>query len=177
MKSHVPKIPIAIIEQTEEKPFNRGKLLNIGALQFPSEYYIMHDIDMLPVDFRYEPPSFDDSVIQFALSDIQKEDYLGGVTMFPHPIFIKIGGYNNDYFHRAEDNEMMFNLKRLGIPVYNDFQKFRQLPHPRTGKEFDPKLWKKAQEKRRIQDQLNSCAYDIIATSHLKNITHLIVSL
>lgn len=175
MQERMPDIPICLVEQEPGKPFNRARLLNIGAIQCPANYYIMHDVDMLPEFDGYLPSPFAD-VIQFASSKIQIKDYLGGVTMFTHPVFQKIGGYHNDYFHRAEDNEMMFNLKRLRIPVLEDHRKFKELPHERTKTEFVAALWNKAQQKRSEQNQLAHCEYKIINKDIIGNVTHLLVS-
>lgn len=155
-------IRIAVIEQGPGKPFNRGRLLNIGALEFPDVYYIMHDVDMLLNPDEWYDSSPHAEVIQMASSKIQLRDYLGGVTMFTHPVFHKAGGYHNDYFHRAEDNEMRFNLQRLRIPVLEEHKKFTTLPHPRNDKqEFIASLWQKAQQKRSEQNQLAHCEYQI----------------
>ena len=49
---------ILIINQVDEKPFNRAKLLNVGAklLEDEVDYFAFHDVDLLPlesVDYRY----------------------------------------------------------------------------------------------------------------------------
>jgi hypothetical protein len=176
MQKHLPNMLICIVEQSDLKPFNRAKLLNIGALECPSQYYIMHDVDMLPIDCMYKPSPYAE-VMQFTASKIQLKDYLGGVTMFSHPVFYKAGGYNNEYFHRAEDNEMRFNLKRLRIPVLEEHHEFINLPHVRKSQEFVAALWHKAQQKRSQQDQLYSCVYKILAKNNYGNITHLKVAL
>ena len=47
---------LIVVEQSDDLPFNRGKLLNIGfktALRKQCDYVVFHDIDMLPVDVDY----------------------------------------------------------------------------------------------------------------------------
>jgi len=169
-------IPICIVEQAHGRAFNRGKLLNIGYLENPGyTHYIFHDVDMLPygiVNYMIKPTI---PVIQLVRSDIQVMGYLGGVTRFSSFTFKKAGGYNNDYYHRAEDNEMAFNLKRLGISVINKFTKFEPLPHERKGPEFDPALWQKAQLRRKFQNQLQICEYKLINTKEIGNVKHIVV--
>lgn len=170
---------ICVVEQTEGKSFNRAKLLNIGYLENRTGYdtYVFHDVDMLPignVDYGHSPYYM--SVTQLAKSDIQKVGYLGGVTKFTQEAFYTVGGYNNEYYHRAEDNEMMFNLKRLGIRVFNSSYNFKTLPHERKGPEFDPVLWQKAQLKRTVQNQLGICQYEVIQTKEIDNVRHIIVN-
>lgn len=177
MQIHYPSMPICIVEQYGNKPFNRGKLLNIGYLENTGySHYIFHDVDMLPinVDYLTKIPC---AVLQLARSEIQLFDYLGGVTRFGARTFRKAGGYNNEYYHRAEDNEMAFNLKRLFIPVINKFGTFKVLEHERKGPEFDPALWKKAQLKRKQRNQLECCKYGIKNEQLHGNVKHILASL
>lgn len=170
-------IPICIVEQSIGKAFNRGKLLNIGYLENHNyRNYIFHDVDMLPVDVSYAI-KYTVPIVQLANSDIQLFDYLGGVTRFARVAFKKSGGYNNEYFHRAEDNEMMFNLKRLGMNVIRKPGKYTYMQHERKGPEFDPGLWEKAKKQRVIQDQLSVCNYEIVSNKFTDNVRHITVNL
>lgn len=178
MAKYYAHLPICIVEQAEGRPFNRAKLLNVGYLENRTCYdtYIMHDVDMLPsVNVDYGTSAFYMSVEQLADSAIQMYDYLGGVTKFTQEAFWRAGGYNNEYYHRAEDNEMMFNLKRLGIKVIEKPQQFKCLPHQRKGPEFDPALWRKAQQKREVQNQLECCEYKVANIQQFGTIKHITV--
>lgn len=159
MRAYLPDAKIVVVEQVEGKPFNRGKLINVGFKEICSTHFIAHDVDMLPIKVNYDQKP---GVTQLASSDIQRYGYLGGVTMFDKETFERAGGYHNDYFHRAEDNEMNFNLHRLRIPVKYRTGEFHNLPHDRTYPEFDHELWEKAQRPREIQDQLQCCNYKVI---------------
>lgn len=177
MAIHYPAIDICIVEQAPGKPFNRGKLLNVGFLQSAGyRHYIFHDVDMLPVDAKYET-KHNVTVLQLAKSDIQLFGYLGGVTRFGPIVFKEAGGYHNDYYHRAEDNEMRFNLKRLCINVIEKPQTFTMLNHERQGLEFDPALWQKAQQKREVQNQLKCCEYKVNDVSEFGNVKHITVEI
>jgi hypothetical protein len=180
MQKYYPSIDLCVIEQTQGKPFNRAKLLNIGYLQNQNyKKYIFHDVDMLPFAANYYLAKYHAApVVQLASSNIQRIDYLGGVTRFTNHAFKASGGYNNEYFHRAEDNEMMFNLKRLGIRVLNKPGKYHYLQHERKGPEFDPALWAKAQQPRIIQNQLTVCQYEVIVNAKLNNgVRHIIAAI
>lgn len=174
MNKYLPGAPVIVVEQADSKPFNRGKLINCCFLEFKPDYFVAHDVDLIPIDVDY---SFSPWVTQLAKSEIQKVDYLGGVTMFTDASFERVGGYNNDFYSRGEDNEVSFNLKRRGIPVSNRFGIFEQLPHPRTGPEFIPNLWHKAQQKRKIQDQLSVCKYKLVSKEQKEGYLHLKVGL
>lgn len=155
-------VSILIVEQADGKPFNRGKLLNVGFLNTDAEYVIMHDVDMVPLEADYSPRH---GITQLARSKIQIQDYLGGVTMFDRGTFQLLGGYHNEYWHRAEDNELMFQAKRKKVPIHNRFNTYKSLAHPRPVLEFDPVLWRKAQFPRTVNDQLGCCEYTIIHRS------------
>lgn len=173
IQAYLPGDEIIVVEQADQKPFNRGKLLNVGFIHSDSTHVVFHDVDMLPVKVSYLERG---NVTQIAFSDIQLVDYLGGVTMFERKTFKSAGGYHNDYFHRAEDNEMRFKLKKLGIPVLNRFGIFKELQHERPAIEFDPVLWQKAQLPR-TKDMLKTCEYKLISKEVKDGYTHLKVEL
>lgn len=166
-------IYIYVIEQADDKPFNRGKLLNVGFLETMFLFYIFHDVDFLPMRGSYRGAQ---GVTQMAKSNIQLTNYIGGVTMFNRNTFVESEGYHNDYFHRAEDNEMWFNLKKKEIPVLYRFAAFQQLPHDRTGPEFIPELWQKAQLPR-TNNMLKTCEYKLISKEVKDEYTHLKIEL
>lgn len=170
MNKYLPDASIVIVEQADDNPFNRGKLLNVGAVVTDTSHLVFHDVDMLPVNVDYtERPG----ITQLAGSSIQLFDYLGGVTMFERSIFV---GYNNHYFHRAEDNEMMFHMKRIGVRVQYNTGIFNTLPHPRTGPEFDPQLWKLAQIPRTV-NMLETCSYELVQDLQHTGYRHIKVKL
>jgi N-terminal region of glycosyl transferase group 7 len=159
LKEFIPAMSghdIYIIGQADDKPFNRGKLINVGFLEARPEIFIAHDVDMIGEDLAYlKRPGIN----QLCESSIQLVDYLGGATMFWAEMF---PGYHNDFWHRAEDNELMFEIKRLKYRVDKFNFKFKQLPHERTGPEFIPELWAKAQLPRTV-NMLETCKYEIVS--------------
>lgn len=180
MKMNRQEKEIIIIEQSARHNFNRGKLLNVGAIHADGDILIFHDVDMIPLFERY--PDDANTIIQLKSSEIQKENYLGGVTLFPRDIFFKAaGGYSNKFYSRAEDNEMMFNLKRNNIPWIEYFHPFLELNHKRPDVEFDESLWKRAQMSRPIDDGANHCLYYLksstIQSGRELFIRHLIVEI
>jgi hypothetical protein len=111
---------LIIVEQSDDKPFNRGKLLNIGFLEAEKlgcNYVVFHDVDMLPIDADY---SYSEIPIHLAGNKTTSETYFGGVTIFPIEEFKKINGYPNNYWGWGfEDDEL---LKRCQI---TDIKKIR----------------------------------------------------
>lgn len=166
MKFSLPHAEFCIVEQDGEKPFNRGKLLNIGFLETQADYYCFHDVDMLPLQVDYSYPVIP---TQLAKSSIQTSGFFGAVTMFNKRDFMKANGFNNTYFHRAEDNEMWFNLKRILMPYRERFGVFRELSHERPAVEFDPVLWEKAKHPRPLYDGLSHTSYTVTERTQIDN--------
>ena len=105
---------IFIIEQSDDKPFNRGKLLNAGytyATESGCDYFVFHDVDMLPEDVDY---SYTDKPLHLA-THLQEHDYettffdyFGGVTMFNKEDFELINGFSNEYWGWGfEDDDLL----------------------------------------------------------------------
>ena len=105
---------IFIIEQSDDKPFNRGKLLNVGythAIESGCDYFTFHDVDMLPEDVDY---SYTDKPLHLA-THLQEHDYettffdyFGGVTMFNKEDFELINGFSNEYWGWGfEDDDLL----------------------------------------------------------------------
>ena len=112
---------LIVVEQADDLPFNRGKLLNIGfeyAVRQQCDYVVFHDIDMLPIDVDY---SYSDVPIHLATgftnSDREIFDtYFGGVTLFPVDLFKKVNGYSNEYWGWGfEDDDLLMRLTEQHI--------------------------------------------------------------
>ena len=116
MKDYLKDIEyeIFIIEQSDNKPFNRGKLLNVGykyAVNKGCDYFVFHDVDMLPEDVDY---SYSEKPLHLA-THLQEHDYettffdyFGGVTMFTKEDFKTINGFSNEYWGWGfEDDDLL----------------------------------------------------------------------
>lgn len=111
---------IIIVEQSDEKPFNRGKLLNIGvkkAIELGCNYVALHDIDMLPINVDYSYTNRPTHLANKFISDnsqknIVFDEYFGGVTLFTIKDYLKVNGYSNDYWGWGyEDDDLLFRCK------------------------------------------------------------------
>ncbi len=115
---------LIIVEQSDDMPFNRGKLLNIGyekAKKLECKYVVFHDVDMLPIKVDY---SFSEIPIHLATSfednsHIKRvifDEYFGGITLFPMNVFEEINGYSNEYWGWGfEDDDLLYRCKENGI--------------------------------------------------------------
>lgn len=125
---------IIIAEQMDEESFNRGALLNAGALQaieLGCDYLVFHDVDLIPryVDYSYSevPVELVGKVINDSFEEGFKinlkekgitEDYFGGAVLFPVDLFKKVNGYSNRYEGWGfEDNDLLERCKEKYIPL------------------------------------------------------------
>ncbi len=127
---------ILIIEQGDNKEFNRAKLLNVGYAEFPDfDYYAFHDVDMLPIDSDYSyidgPTHLASRAEQFNYK-LPYDGYFGGVTLFDKESFIKINGYSNEYWGwGAEDDDVLLRCSIMGVPTFRKDCRYRSLSHER----------------------------------------------
>jgi predicted peroxiredoxin len=115
---------IFVIEQSDSKPFNRGKLLNIGykiACENNCDYFVFHDVDMLPYKVDY---SYTDKPLHLA-THLQENDYettffdyFGGVTLFNKEDFASINGYSNEYWGWGfEDDDLLIRCLQSNLEL------------------------------------------------------------
>lgn len=128
---------IFIINQDDNKPFNRAKLLNVGFKESEDfDYFAFHDVDMLPTDSDYTyvdgPTHLATEVEQFEFK-LPYDGYFGGVTIFDKDSFRKINGYANEYWGwGAEDDDVLLRCAILGIQTSRKLCRYRSLDHSRN---------------------------------------------
>ena len=117
---------IFVIEQYDLKPFNRGRLLNIGykiATQSGCDYVCFHDVDMLPeiADYSYpaKPTHLASQLSNYNYS-IPYDEYFGGVTLFNKYDFEVVNGFSNQYWGWGYEDDDLLNrcyVKKIPLDV------------------------------------------------------------
>lgn len=130
-------LPLVVVEQADNLPFNRAKLFNVFAKRLGGfyDYYVFHDVDMIPVNPDYSYPEVPTHIAtmcsQFHYM-MPYAEYFGGVTLFNKADFKAIDGYSNDFWGwGGEDDEMYRNVLRNGLEVNRRWCRFESLPHNR----------------------------------------------
>jgi len=179
MQARFKNADIFIIEQMPGKPFNRGKLLNIGILEageYP--YYALHDVDMLPIQSDYSKPDCPTLLAtkaeQFGFK-MPYDEYFSGVVLMPHADLLKTNGYHNEFWGwAAEDNDFRDRVLHVGLEIKHRECTYRSLPHKRK---VDPDLYKKNCDLWNagvdLSNGLSNCEYKIISRKG----NHLIVEI
>lgn len=171
-------VQIYIIEQSDNQPFNRAKLINAGFHYFCSEfdYFAAHDVDMLCTKKREAYLTNPKSGVAQLATHVQQfryqmpfPEYLGGVTLFNNLHFVMINGYSNHFWgYGGEDNEMYYRLQQLKISIeYRDcwHQSLYHPPSHTTG--IDWAKLEQAKQPRKPDDGLASIFYEIIEENYI----------
>jgi hypothetical protein len=174
---------IGIIEQYDDQPFNRGKLINIGFAYYRHlfDYFAAHDVDMLPTkaDYSYpeNPTHIATKVEQFKYK-MPFDDYFGGVTLFNNKDYETINGFSNNFWGwGGEDDELRKECEAKGLIISRRDCMFSSLHHTRK---IDANLHAKnvalLNNGRCPGDGLTGLQYEVVSEIQL-NYTHLKVKL
>lgn len=184
IKSVCQDAQVYIIEQCDDKGFNRMKLFNIGFNEFNKEfdYMCLHDVDLISenADYSYcdSPCQIATEVEQFKWS-VPYPKYMGGVTLIPNEAFKKINGGSNEYFfYGAEDDDLRRRFEAKSILVQSRKCRFKSLPHePNIDHDMRMKNYYKLKEPIDWNDGLSNCKYEIVHCDDLEHYTLLQVKL
>jgi predicted glycosyltransferase involved in capsule biosynthesis len=186
------EVKILVIEQTDEKPFNRGKLLNIGFdyMKDRGENFYTHDVDINPnkrcVEEIYMKDLGENSIMGIFTS---KHKTLGGIIKFKRKVFEKINGFPNNFWgwgvedkalqNRAEyyDVNISKNITTDDEKRYNYFLRFDDIDdrekldqHKKWYNEY--KRFGKLEKKEEYikSSGLNTLKYELLDETRYKNI-------
>ena len=136
VSKQVKNFKLCVIEQNDNKPFNKGLLNNLGFLLNPDfDYYCFHDVDLIPQfsDYSYPemPSHLSSHCSQFGYVNIP-DKIMGGVITFRKEHFIKVNGYPCSYYGWGkEDDSLYFRCEQSNlIPYKHPFGRYYSVPHP-----------------------------------------------
>jgi hypothetical protein len=132
---NISSIDLYVIEQGNDKKFNRGILINAGhdiikksGIEYQNEVH--HDIDVQP-NMELIKYFYSDHVI--ACKKAFYDHFFGTLSVLPVSIMDKVNGYSNNFWGwGVEDDNLSARLKHHGIKVYNadpSITKLVELPH------------------------------------------------
>lgn len=178
---------IFIVEQYDQKPFNRAKLFNIGSvyakrLGFPC--LILHDVDLLPMNLgqlyvcTQQPRHMCSSLDSFRFT-LPYDELFGGVVAVQTSHFELVNGMSN-MFHGwgGEDDDLFRRLrsKEIGIcrfpPTHSQYA---MMLHRKEVPNQERNMYLSTGPKRYLTDGLNSLAYKEIEYRLHNLFTHILV--
>lgn len=132
---------IVVVEQNNNKPFNRGLVKNIGfdLSKKNCDYTCFHDVDLLPIssDCDY---SYTESVTKLAIYVSQfsfrkrNVQELGGVVLFDNKVFELVNGFSNNYWGWGlEDDDLGERCKKKNVSLHSRDGRYMSLPHKTEG--------------------------------------------
>ncbi|CAH3999426.1 beta-1,4-N-acetylgalactosaminyltransferase bre-4-like [Pieris brassicae] len=132
---------VYVIEQQDDKPFNKGLLYNAGARRALEERFpclILHDVDLLPVNAAniYSclslPRHMSASIDKFRLN-LPYESLTGGVLAIRADHFRQIDGFSNRFQGwGGEDDDLALRLRHAALDILRlppEMSRYRMLVH------------------------------------------------
>ena len=124
--TRLPEAFVAVIEQDDDLPFNRGALLNtaIDCMGLGGDAIMcFHDVDLLPQEDildAYRKPLPPNTVrhIGHAWKRYNSDSYLGGILMIRASDFLEINGFPCDFWGwGGEDDELRDRIQRAKMNI------------------------------------------------------------
>ena len=120
---------IFVAEQSDDRPFNYGKLCNavVNEIKDDFDYFCFHDVDLLPMNdtseyYPCEVPTRIFSYDDYGNNVTPYEEYFGGVTIFPKDIFIDVNGFSNDYWGKGYiDMDLLRRVSLKGVALQKTY--------------------------------------------------------
>ena len=186
---YLPNSKVVVVEQNNDKLFNRGLLLNIAFKEYESKtkYFFTHDVDMNPTKEIIKTVYTIEDIDMCRVSSAHGTS-LGGIIKAKHNVIFDINGFpNNIWGWGVEDRALYYRccMKNINI-THNTKQSFNILPHKSnvvqyTGEKknisdiWSPNHIDKLDDKRKddliMSSGLNNLEYTVISK---KNINHMV---
>ena len=168
---------IFVIEQSEEHPFNRGKLFNVGFKEalsyFPYNCFVLHDVDLIPEDDRIfydcrQSPAHMSVAVDTLGYRLMYETQFGGVCSVTKEHFELVNGFPNIFWKwGGEDDNISFRFRKKGLRIHRQpgqIARYTMLGHKPAEREPKPArtvyLWEA--NKYADIDGINSLKYRLL---------------
>lgn len=178
---------IFVVEQYDQKPFNRAKLFNIGAvyamrLEYPC--LVLHDVDLMPLHTGQmyacsaRPRHMCASLDEFRFN-LPYTGLFGGVVAIEADTYQKVNGMSN-MFHGwgGEDDDLFGRLQNKNIEICRfapAFSRYTMLRHAKEKPNTDRIAFLRNGHLRYHTDGLNSLVYEEKGYKLHKLFTHILV--
>jgi hypothetical protein len=130
---------IYVIVQDDDQLFNKGILINAGAFLADCDYFILHDVDNIPIMdhniYRYR--EFTGNIVWKRDDETftDTDDHFGDVVFFKKEDFLRINGISNMYYGWGfEVSNTPRRLEKYGITYKRGDGIFTQMKHDTKGR-------------------------------------------
>lgn len=136
VSKQVEEFDIVIVEQNNDKPFNKGLLNNIGfaLCNADCDYVCFHDVDLIPelADYSYPavPSHISSHCSQFNYVNIP-DRIMGGVVLFNNKDYREVNGYSNEFAGWGKEDDDLYHRCHVEIltPYKHPYGRFFSIPH------------------------------------------------
>lgn len=197
LSKQIEDFELIIVEQGDNKAFNKGLLNNIGVTKASGDYYCFHDVDLIPEisDYSYpeQPSHLSSYCSQFNYINIP-DKIMGGVITFTKEHYNQVNGYSNEFEGWGKEDDDLYErcIKEKLIPYKHSYGKYYCIPHQhrlsdpvenelhlKNGKRFNAYLENKLEVNYHKKDGVSNCLENIKSVT-LKNtennINHYVVN-
>ncbi|XP_078329949.1 beta-1,4-N-acetylgalactosaminyltransferase bre-4-like isoform X2 [Crassostrea virginica] len=135
---------VYVVDQVDEKPFNKGKLYNIGYTEAKKNNhtcYVFHDVDLIPENDHNlygcvrSPMHLSRAIDKYNYS-LPDDKLIGGVSAWRTEEFERVNGWSNLFwFWGGEDDDMSYRIMANRLPIYrfqNSVARYRMLKHSQS---------------------------------------------
>ena len=192
IQKHLPHTKIIVVEQANDKLFNRGKLLNVGFMEYKDKtnYFFTHDVDINPNIDVIKTVYSNNNIDVYRIKSPHTTS-LGGIIKVKHDIIFDINGFPNYIWGWGiEDRALYYRccMKKYKI-TDNKNQSFKIMPHISNaityinGKKEISDMWsqnyidtlnEKQKEEMIMGSGLNNLDYNILERKNIHNMVELI---
>lgn len=185
---HYKMFKILVVEQANDKLFNRGKLFNVGFNESKENVTVFHDVDLLVHDLGCYLSFFDlkgaihlSGLCEQFNYKVPYETCFGGVTAFDANSFLKCNGFSNDFWGWGGEDDDLYNRTKLaGVNVRFCQNKYYSLKHekqPITQHYKVNKVLCTQTDKTWLKSGLNSMRYEVIKKDTIFGVPRILVNI
>ena len=172
---------VYVIEQDDEYPFNRGKLMNVGFAEALKDKnftcHVFHDVDLLPEnDFNdygcpTSPRHLSRAIDKFNYR-LPYNQIFGGVEMFRREHYERVNGFSNSYWGwGAEDDDLYKRVTQHGLQLTRpsaEEGRYTMIQH-RESQEKNPNRFQQLIDSKQefVLDGLSSLQYTVLSKESL----------
>lgn len=193
IKKIMPDTKVVVVEQTEGKLFNRGKVLNVGFKEYmdKTEYFITHDVDINPTQKCLEKYyRLENDIVKIVTGHKRS---LGGITKLSNKCIKEINGFPNYIWGWGIEDRALYyraiikqckildsNCKRSEFKIMNHktnahiYRNEKQIFSDKWSSKYINSINDKDKNEMVNESGLNTIEYKIIERKQLHDIVELI---
>lgn len=193
-QSYIKDVEIIIIEQLDDKKFNRGKLLNIGFNESDfADFIITHDVDIIPSEKLIKEFYTINSYDALRIFTGHKNS-LGGICKLSNSSFKKVNGFPNNIWGWGIEDRALFYRYMIHQSNISDYLRpstsnmVKILPHKPNNESYigpkkdlsdtEDRIFNKAPREEQLnyiqKSGLNNLQYEIFSIKKINDITKIV---